>query len=309
MRFLSQLLSLLVLLIFGAKAERFATHGPVLTVTLQGNSESSSTTPWLDLSSSVKPVLQYNVFSKQPPLPNWLPSLKSIQGSIGYQYDTLKRLPSSLEATAKFANDWGELQVQSQHQVKTRRTNLLLQAARGASYAFMKVVSNTTPKAATTTTTRMPGFAAVELLRASVLFPLPFASVSNVRITPEINVAQRDISCELAAVVGARTKAVIHLEYERPTLSVLYAPNDHNLIQPTIDLYNGKMVYQWVLALAGGRGSLQTRVDPVSAIDITWKERSAVDGGVWITDISLPLADRGSSGLAANVRVRRQFQF
>ena len=63
-------------------------------------------------------------------------------------------------------------------------------------------------------------------------------------------------------------------------------------------------MYNWNIALDSG--SIQARVDPTSAIQVSWTDRSM--NGKWVTDFNLPLA--GTPGpIAADIRVRRQFIF
>ena len=81
-------------------------------------------------------------------------------------------------------------------------------------------------------------------------------------------------------------------------------PTSH-VIAPEISLYNAKIIYQWNIALQSG--SIRTKVDPTSAIHVTWTDKSMT--GKWVTDFRLPLAGTTLSALAADVRVRRQFAF
>ena len=63
-------------------------------------------------------------------------------------------------------------------------------------------------------------------------------------------------------------------------------------------------MYNWNVAL--NNGSIRTRVDPTSAIQVTWTDQSS--NGKWVTDFKMPLV--GAPGpLASDIRVRRQFQF
>jgi hypothetical protein len=78
-----------------------------------------------------------------------------------------------------------------------------------------------------------------------------------------------------------------------------------NVIAPEISLYNAKIVYNWNIALDSG--SIRTKVDPTSAVHVTWTDKSLT--GKWVTDFHLPLAGTTVSALAADVRVRRQFSF
>jgi hypothetical protein len=287
---------------------RFAVNGPVLTITLKdplqgssaGTSASSSqgdlsaSTRWLDV-SELRPHLVWGIQSQQPPLPNWMPSLTGLGATVGYQYTDLKTLPSWVEGTAKFSRPSGELQLEPSYEVRSGRTNLLVRVSRGASYALARLGSQQKN--------------VLESVRASVLFNLPYASVSSIRLTPSIDFAKQDMACVMEAVTGgsARTKAVLNLQYLNPTLAVVHSLDDRNTIAPEISLYNAKIIYQWTVALGNG-SSLRTKVDPTSSIHVTWTDQSAA-GGSWVTDCKLPLEGTGLHALAADVRVRRQFRF
>jgi hypothetical protein len=112
----------------------------------------------------------------------------------------------------------------------------------------------------------------------------------------------------LATTGGAgRTKAILHVNRHHPRLAVVYAWDDANVISPEINLRTAKIVYQWDSDLGHG-SSVRTTVDPNSAIQITWTDRSA-QGGSWVTEVRLPLEATTMQGLAAEVRVRRHFRF
>lgn len=77
-----------------------------------------------------------------------------------------------------------------------------------------------------------------------------------------------------------------------------------NTISPEISLYDAKILYNWSVALDSG--AIKTRVDPCSAVQVTWIDQSL--NGKWVTDFKLPLV--GNPGpLAGDIRVRRQFVF
>jgi len=303
---LSSLLCALVLITTTVGGYRFDVNGPVLTITLKDPLESaprsasststdlSSSTRWIDL-SSLCPNLVWGIQSQQSPLPNWFPSLTGVGATVGYSYTDLKTLPSWVEGTATFSRPSGELQLEPSYEVRTGRTNLLVKGSRGASYALARFGSHQKNL--------------LQALRASFQVNLPYASVSSVRLTPSIDIAGRDMACIVEAVTGgaARTKAVLNLQYQNPTLAVVHALDSRNTIAPEINLYNAKIVYQWTVALGNG-SSLRTKVDPTSAIHVTWTDQSAA-GGSWVTDCKLPLEGTGVNALAADVRVRRQFRF
>lgn len=94
-----------------------------------------------------------------------------------------------------------------------------------------------------------------------------------------------------------------------------------HVIAPKLYLYDAKIVYQWRINLdttqqrhqpqhlspldEDGSSFLLAHVDPTEAIHLTWTEQCRT--GKWITDIRVPLAGTSLHGLAAHVRVRRQF--
>ena len=49
------------------------------------------------------------------------------------------------------------------------------------------------------------------------------------------------------------------------------------MIAPEISLYNAKIIYQWNIALQSG--SIRTKVDPTSAIHITWTDNDPSTAG------------------------------
>lgn len=188
----------------------------------------------------------------------------------------------------------------STRQARRHYNRLYLQTLRGS--VLWNVPTRTT---ATSTTATAAAAAAAGIFQ-------------RIRITPTIDWVQQQqqqaVSCTIEAVTGdRRTKAVLHLERQHPTLTVVYAFNDRNVIAPEINLYNGRMMYQWNCQLGGGSSTIQTKVDPLSAIHITWTDASAASagsgGGKWITDVRLPLEGHVINGLAADLRVRRQFSF
>jgi hypothetical protein len=293
----------------GIHGVRFEANSPILTITVKDPEDAKSsikqttiddavedtTKPWFDL-SALRPNIIWGVQSKQPPLPNWLPSLTSLKAGIGYSYNDLKRLPSIFDCTAKFAvTPASEIQFQPSYDLRSRNSNLLVQFSRGAAYLFARLGSKNKYL--------------LEGVQGSILFRLPTATISSVRLTPNIDLQSKRVACAVEAITGGagRTKVILQLERQNPTLAIIYALDDRNVIAPQISLYDAKIVYQWNVDLGSG-SSVRTKVDPASAIHVTWTDRSAV-GGSWVTDVRLPLEDRAIDGLSADVRVRRQFSF
>jgi hypothetical protein len=335
----------LILLSWGAvaNAAKFSVSGPVVTITLKDpeaskpaassvteafSELSTSTTKsskWLDI-GSLHPNLYWTLQSSDPPLPNWLPIWKSLRANVGYKYNELKRLPSFVEADLKFGSERlnVELQVQPSYEIKAKRTNLVLQVSRGASYILARFSISKAKKTVRdediewdvsennlAQPNRSKRLSAVDFVRASYSINFPAsASVSTLRITPTLDVTKMEPSCVLEGVTGGsgRSRAILKLNYQNPTLTVVHAIDDRNTISPEISLYNAKILYQWQVQLSPD-STLRTRVDPTTAIDVTWTDTSATDGGRWITEFRLPLEGTTIQALASDVRVRRQFNF
>lgn len=319
-------------------AGKFAVSGPVLTVTLkdanpkptpsvtEAFTSSSSGGPsdspqrWMDL-TSLRPNLFWSLQSTSPPLPNWFPSWTSLRTNVGYRYEELKRLPSFIESDLKFRSEKlkAELQVKPSFELKPKRSNLLLQATKGASYVLARFSMShsrkkiqhddidweTTP----TTSAKSSRNFALNYLRASYQVNFPSdSSISSLRITPSLDLSNTvEPSCELEGTTG-RTLARLKLNYNNPTLAVFHAIDERNTISPEISLYNAKIQYSWNVQLRNG-ASIRTKVDPTTAIEVQWTDTSAADGGRWVTDFRLPLEGTTIQALASDVKVRRQFNF
>ncbi|KAG7344569.1 hypothetical protein IV203_022577 [Nitzschia inconspicua] len=302
-------------------AARFVSNGPILTVTIKDSAEegssktgaitaasflSSSTdddtsdgnNPWFNL-SNFRPNLVWSLKSQGKPLPNWFPNWQSLRTTVGYQYEPTasshQRLPSFVEADLKFSSErlGVELEVQPSYEFKTQQSGVSVRASRGAAaYLMGKFASQ--------------GERWLQLVRGCYQTELPYGSVGAVRITPTFDLAQGQASCLLEAMTASqRTKAILNLEYDNPTLTVVHSLDDRNTIAPEISLFNARILYQWNIALDSG--SIRTKVDPTSAVQVTWTDNSLT--GKWITDVRVPLAGTTLSSLSADVRVRRQFSF
>merc|ERR1711862_172397 len=122
-----------------------------------------------------------------------------------------------------------------------------------------------------------------------------------------------------------KTKAIVDLNFDDPTLSFIHNLDERNTISPTISLNNAKIIYNWKLLLSKNNSdsssSIITRVDPDSSIQITWMD--CTPNGSWITDFQIPLKSTSTTTdnngyvttnhfkgpLFADIRVRRQFFF
>lgn len=303
------LLPLLIFLLTASQcsAGRFVSSGPNLVITLKDPSEKYSSgspnddnsdgplqNPWFDL-GNLRPNIMWSLQSQGKPLPNWVPGWHSLRTTVGYQYESLKRLPSIIEADLKFSSEKTgfDLQVQPTYEFEPQRTTLSIQASRGAATYLMAKIATKTDRW-------------LQMVKGCYQATLPYASVGAVRVTPSLDLVRGQASCLLEATSGSqRTKAVLNLEYDNPTLTVIHALNEQNTIAPEISLYDARILYQWNLALESG--TIKTRVDPTSDVRVTWIDRSL--NGKWITDVRMPLSGTTLSALAADVRVRRQFNF
>lgn len=211
------------------QARRFVSSGPVLTITLKDSHEQSSgdlVSPsdgtavsssqqqhqWFNL-ANFRPNLMWSLQSQGKPLPNWLPNWQSLRTTVGYQYESLKRMPSFIEADAKFSSDklGIDLDVQPSYEFGSERSVLLVQASRGKAAYLMAKFSTKKERW-------------LQLLRGCYQAELPYASVGAVRVTPTWDLARGQASCLLEGTTGSqRTKAVLNLEYDNPTLTVIHS--------------------------------------------------------------------------------------
>ena len=274
-------------------SSRFIVSGPVLTVTLKDPDASTEPSKWLDL-GSLHPNAYWSVQSKGAPLPAWFPSLKGIRGSLNYRYEDSPMLPSDVSADVRFAKErLGELQIQPSYNLKSKKATCEVQIIREERMNILTRLSSS-------------GERLVEFVKGSILVELPFQSLSTIKITPAFDFVSNNPTCVMEGVTGSgRTKAILNLQWQDPTLTVVHALDERNTIAPQISLQTAKILYSWTVDLNGG--SIETKVDPTSAVHVTWTDQTM--SGRWVTDFSLPLKGTTVSALAANVRVRRQFTF
>ena len=266
---------------------RLEVNGPVLTVTLKepvsspADGSPATARPWITDVSSIRPQATWSIRTTPNPFPQLLPALRQLRADVGYEFARLRQAPSWVEATARFVTPAADVIVQPALDVPTGETTVLVQASRGASYVWAKLGGTTS-----TRSRRAARF--LHAAKASLLFQVPSATVSAVRLTPTWD-AKNDLACTVEAVTGgpSRTKAVLQLEQRNPTLTVIHAlGNGRHTIAPEIHLRSAKIVYQWDVALGSHGSSLRTKVDPVTAIHMTWTDVAA-SGGSWVTDVRL----------------------
>ena len=204
MRSTTTLSIVIVIFCSTAKAAKFSVTGPILTVTLKEPDEPcaagdvTESSKWLNL-GSLRPNALWSISSNDPPLPNWLPALKSCRTTVGYRYDDQKTLPSYIEGDATFANDAGELQLQPTYEVGSKKTSMVVQASNGNSFVVARLATR--------------GRRLLEFIRGSYSSSLPFASISGVRVTSSFDFIRSNPTLTVEGVTGsARTKAILNLQ-------------------------------------------------------------------------------------------------
>ena len=115
-----------LLTISRSSAGRFVSSGPVFTITLKDPQEQSNESPLKDGDSTeplqnpwfnignLRPNIMWSLQSKGKPLPNWVPNLHFFRSTIGYQYESLKTMPSFIEGDLKFASERTGIDLQLQ---------------------------------------------------------------------------------------------------------------------------------------------------------------------------------------------------
>eukprot|EP00531_Pseudo-nitzschia_arenysensis_P002858 CAMPEP_0116128068 /NCGR_PEP_ID=MMETSP0329-20121206/7166_1 /TAXON_ID=697910 /ORGANISM="Pseudo-nitzschia arenysensis, Strain B593" /LENGTH=298 /DNA_ID=CAMNT_0003622189 /DNA_START=127 /DNA_END=1020 /DNA_ORIENTATION=+ len=274
-----------------SSAGRFISSGPFVTVTLKDPQEKYQTpappvadededstepkkNPWFDF-GNLQPNAVWSLQSRGKPLPNWVPSWHSFRTTVAYRYENLKRTPSSVEADLKFSSEkvGVDLQLQPYHDLGSKQTAVNIVASRGAALLMARLATKTDRW--------------LQMVKGCYQANLPYATVGAVRVTPALDLVRGRASCLLEATTGTqRTKAVLNLVHDNPTLTVIHSLNERNTIAPEISLYDATILYKWNLALEGG--SIQTRVNPTSDVSVTWTDRSM--NGKWVTDVRIPLA-------------------
>mmetsp|Transcript_22507 Transcript_22507/g.34012 ORF Transcript_22507/g.34012 Transcript_22507/m.34012 type:complete len:297 (+) Transcript_22507:149-1039(+) len=277
---------------------RFSVSGPVFTLTFKdAEGNSGDNTKLLDI-SNLRPVGHLSFQSSDPTLPKWAHALKSIRGKILYNHAECATAPSAIEGDFRFTKDGlGDLQIQPGYNIRKKTTSCVLQATKGNSINIVARLS-------------LGRKHLLDSIKGNFMFNLPDTlSLSEVKVSPGINFLRNTPSLTFEGITRSRrTKAVLNLQNDDSTVTVVHALDERNIISPQIMLKNAKIVYNWNVMLDSG--SVRTRVDPTEAIDITWTDRS-MNGG-WVTDISVPLKMSKVTSLkamASNIRVRRQFSF
>ena len=189
------------------QAASFRSNGPVVTVTLKDAHGGEH--KWMDL-KALCPNLHWS-FSSEKPLPNWLPSLESLQGTVAYHYDQIaarkhKTKPTLMEAKATFTAPHG-ISVDVVPSLQSESWGLSVQLSKGPG-SIMAQFQETT----------------VAFLRGCYQFDLNLPQLSAVRLTPSWDCVKREPACLMEATTGSqRTKTVLNLQHQNPTLTVVHA--------------------------------------------------------------------------------------
>ncbi len=143
----------------------------------------------------------------------------------------------------------------------------------------------------------------------------------GVTVMPSYDFIEEKARCVLSGDVGStgRTRAVLRLDVDDSTLTLVRALDGNKIIAPTISLQSGKIVYDYHLELGGGDesssqrkigSSLRAHVDPSKGVILKWTD--GVSGGghrgsCWVTECRVPLGVTASGPMAADVRVGRRW--
>jgi len=249
--------------------------------------------------SSLSPSLAWSVRSTSPPLPNYFPQLKSTNLSVGYRYDDLKRAPSFYDGSFNLRSEklGINMDVAPSYEAKTGKSAALIRVGSNRSnwFGFAKFGS-------VASTNKKLG---LEFIRGFYKFNLPFSLVA-LSITPTFDFRRSLPSCNIKGTTASgRSAGVLDLNRDDPKIYVQHALDERNTIAPEISLRDARIMYNWNIAL--NSGSIRTRVDPLSAVQVTWTDQTPT--GKWVTDYRLPLTNGRSGPLAGDLRVRRQFVF
>jgi hypothetical protein len=207
------LILVLLLTCLTSSLARFSVQGPVLTITLKDPDAGTDSSPnkWVDL-SALRPNAQWSVHSRGSPLPNWVPSLKSVRASVGYNHAD-GGIPSTVETDLRFSKDGlGDLEIQPSYHFKQQRASCIIQATRGNTANVLAKLS-------------FGGKRVLEGIKGNFMVNLPFSSsLSALKVSPSFDFARNTPSFSLEGITGSgRTKAILNLQYNQPMLSVVHA--------------------------------------------------------------------------------------
>mmetsp|Transcript_25451 Transcript_25451/g.54761 ORF Transcript_25451/g.54761 Transcript_25451/m.54761 type:complete len:586 (-) Transcript_25451:193-1950(-) len=259
-----------------------------------------------------------------------LPKTKALDLGATYRESTdspggtlellLGRSRASLPPSKLKANDNSLLQ---SDKYNSRNNHILLRLATGR------------PKGESTNTSSNQNksiLSSIEYAKASFRMPTPFflrsskGSGGRVSVSPSFDFVEGSARCVFSGDVGSlgRTKAVLRLDAEDSTLTIVRALDESKIIAPTISLNSGKIVYDYYLNLDGQQqhgsssshgkvnSSIRAHVDPTKGIILKWTDGiqgrgSGSGGSCWVTECRVPLGTTAAGPLAADVRVGRRW--
>jgi hypothetical protein len=200
---------------------RFSVSGPVLTITLKDpDADPDSPSKWLDL-GALRPNAHWSVYSRGAPLPNWMPSLKSVRASLGYSHAD-GGLPSTVDSEFRFAREGlGDLDIQPTYHFKQKRASCIVQVTKGNTASVIAKLSFGSKRI-------------LDGIKGNFMLNLPSSStLSALKVSPSFDFARNSPSCALEGITGSgRTKAILHLQYNQPTLSVVHAIDERYVLSP-----------------------------------------------------------------------------
>jgi hypothetical protein len=262
----------------------------------------SSIQPWIQDWASVRPALSWSARTTAPqPFQSVLPALQQIRADVNYRVSSEKEGRQPI-TTVQAMTRWGlprdivlhiqpSLQFKINHGVypQPQSSSVWIQLRRGANYAWTKV-----SKLSSSTKGGVGVSGNTITAQASVAVPLP----KNTRILQSLQVTPSydgtTWSTTLTATSTGQSRATLDVPYNynnptRPsTLTIEHTLNERHKVAPQINLRTGHITYQWDVALSDqNESSLQTRVDPLRDISITWTDVAASGKGQWVTDIRL----------------------
>ena len=140
----------------------------------------------------------------------------------------------------------------------------------------------------------------------------------GVTVTPSYDFIEGKARCVLSGDVGStgRTRAVLRLDVDDSTLTLVRAIDGNKIVAPTISLQSGKIVYDYHLDLdVDGNesskvgSSLRAHVDPSKGVILKWTDGvpGGAGGSCWVTECRVPLGVSAPGPFAADVRVGRRW--
>lgn len=213
---------------------RFAAKGPFLSITLKDDcdkydslSSNGGAGRWFDL-KSLRPDIRWSIETTGKPLPNWIPNLHSFRTMVGCKYKKETFPDTSIGMDLKFASERTgiDVQIQPSRDLQSKRSNCIIQVS---SSLFQRSVGGGKATLMAKLSTRKDSL--LQIVKGCYEASLPYRSISAIRVTPAVDFDRGQTSCRFEAVTGTQsTKAVLNLEYDNPTLSVIHSLNSsaHN---------------------------------------------------------------------------------